>query len=362
MKKSLLELNESEMTELMRSVGEPTFRARQLFENLYSGKSFDDMTNIPSALRDKLKINYTDIPAKIEKKFFSKDGTVKYLFSLDDGELVEGVLMTYKYGKTLCISTQIGCRMGCVFCASGIGGLKRNLTSAEMLAEIITVNADNACGKDRAVTNVVLMGSGEPLDNFDNTERFLRLISAPYTLNISERNISLSTSGIVDGIRALADTGHKFNLTISLHAPCDEIRNKIMPINKKYDIAGVISAAKYYFEKTKRRLIFEYSLIEGINDGAENARLLCKLLKGLPCHVNLIKLNSVKGKNLRASGNDDIKEFLSILNTGGISSTLRRIMGVDIEGACGQLRRRFAGCNDTTHSDKEGEQPQHTGV
>ncbi|MDR3263992.1 MAG: 23S rRNA (adenine(2503)-C(2))-methyltransferase RlmN [Clostridiales bacterium] len=342
MKTSLLEFDKENMTALMLSLSQPAFRAGQLILNLYDGKTLTEMTNIPSSLKDVLKEEYSDIPVVIEKKFLSKDGTVKYLFRLEDGELIEGVLMTYSFGKTLCISTQIGCRMGCTFCASGLDGLKRNLTPAEMLGEAVVVNRDNQIGKNgRAVTNVVLMGSGEPLDNYDNVTKFLRLISAPYTLNISERNISLSTAGFADGIRKIADEGHRFNLTISLHAPNDTVRNMIMPINKKYGIESVVSAARYYFEKTRRRLIFEYSLIRGVNDGRENAEELSRLLKGMPCHVNLIRLNPVKEKNLKATDAAGVKEFLSILEKNGISSTLRRVMGADIDGACGQLRRRF---------------------
>jgi 23S rRNA (adenine2503-C2)-methyltransferase len=243
--------------------------------------------------------------------------------------------------------------MNCAFCASGLDGLKRNLTAAEMLGQVVVVNRENLEDKDdstneiqnrrsgRAVTNVVLMGSGEPLDNYENVVRFLRLISAPYTLNMGGRNLSLSTSGLSDKIAEIAELGFQFHLTISLHAPNDEIRSAIMPINKRYNINSVMAAAKKYFEKTGRRLIFEYSLIGGVNDGKENALELCRLLKGVPCHVNLIRLNAIKERNLRSASKESAEEFWGVLKNAGISATTRRIMGADIEGACGQLRRRY---------------------
>ncbi|MDR2091340.1 MAG: radical SAM protein [Clostridiales bacterium] len=401
MKKSLLEFDDKEMKSLMLSFGEPAFRAKQITDGLFAGKKIGEMSNVPSLLKERLGESFLDVPVEIEKKFTSADGTVKYLFRLSDGELIEGVLMSYRHGKTLCISTQIGCRMRCAFCASGLDGLKRNLTAAEMLGQVVVVNKDNleilsndkdggkshltsfrmpkyaaagvgavdafdAAGNDnseirpfeksplkkkssqkekggnsRSVTNVVLMGSGEPLDNYENVVKFLRLISAPYTLNISGRNISLSTSGLSDKIEDIAKLGFQFNLTVSLHAPNDEIRSALMPINKKYNIKSVMSAAMKYFDATGRRLIFEYSMIGGVNDGRENALALCRLLKGIPCHVNLIRLNAVDETKLKAASGVAVKEFLGILQNAGISATTRRIMGADIEGACGQLRRKY---------------------
>lgn len=298
------------------------------------------MSNLPKPLIATLSEKYSVTGVEIIKKLISRDGTVKYLFALGDGNVVEGVLMRYKYGNTLCISTQVGCRMGCAFCASGIDGLIRNLTAGEILGEVLEVNRDEGgTPEKRAVTNVVLMGSGEPLDNYDNVTSFLRLLNDKEGLNISERNVSLSTCGITDNIKRLADDGFSVTLTISLHAADDETRKRIMPTANKYKIADIVSAAKYYFEKTGRRYIFEYSLIKGVNDGKDNMLALAKLLKGLPCHVNLIRLNYVKEKGLK--GSDNAEEMKKILENEGISATVRRTMGSDIDGACGQLRRRF---------------------
>jgi 23S rRNA (adenine2503-C2)-methyltransferase len=278
----------------------------------------------------------------ILKKFVGKSGTIKYLFRLSDGNLIEGVYMPHDYGNTLCLSTQIGCRMGCSFCASGLDGLLRNLTPGEMLGQVIAVNRDNGgTTKDRAVTNLVLMGSGEPFDNYQNVLKFLDLVSMEKGIGISERNISLSTSGLADKIREFADSGHKVTLSISLHAPFDELRSSIMPVNKKYNINKIVSASKYYFEKTGRRVIFEYTLIKGTNDSPECAKELATLTRGFPSHVNLIRLNEVKERNHRAPTEDATKEFLKRLEALGVSATIRRSLGNDIEGACGQLRRRY---------------------
>ncbi|MDR1940132.1 MAG: 23S rRNA (adenine(2503)-C(2))-methyltransferase RlmN [Clostridiales bacterium] len=341
MKPCLLEYSERQISDIIVPWGQPSFRGRQILEGLFSGKDFDGMSNLPAALKQRLNAEYTGAPVGIERKFESKDGTVKYLFKLADGELIEGVLMSYKYGKTLCISTQISCRMGCAFCASGADGLKRNLTASEMLGQVVSVNRDDGGGAERAVTNVVLMGSGEPLDNYDNVSKFLERISSPDTINISERNISVSTAGIPDKIISFADDGRRFNLTVSLHAPTDKKRSEIMPVNKAFGIDKVIAAARYYFDKTGRRVIFEYSMIDGFNDFEDDAAALASLLRAMPCHVNLIRLNAVAGKSLSPSRPEAVKAFLSILQNAGISSTLRRILGSDIEGACGQLRRRY---------------------
>ncbi|MDE6870186.1 MAG: 23S rRNA (adenine(2503)-C(2))-methyltransferase RlmN, partial [Clostridia bacterium] len=270
----------------------------------------------------------------------------KYLYKLCDGNIIEGVLMKYKYGNTLCVSTQVGCRMNCAFCASGLDGLIRNLTAGEILGQVIAVNARNAIGEDRGVTNIVLMGSGEPLDNYDNVCKFLTLVSDEKGLNISKRNISLSTCGLCDRIRQLADDGYSPTMTISLHAPNDEMRKEIMPIAKKYSIADIIKAVKYYFEKTGRRIIFEYSMIAGKNDTEDCARQLAGVVKGLACHINLIPLNYVKERGLDGSNKKNIYRFMSVLEKQGVSVTVRRSMGSDIDGACGQLRRKVVNNED----------------
>lgn len=340
MKTALSGFDTEGLKKVLADCGQPPYRAKQLREWVNRAVSFDKMSNLPKPLIATLSEKYSVTGVEIIKKLISRDGTVKYLFALGDGNVVEGVLMRYKYGNTLCISTQVGCRMGCAFCASGIDGLIRNLTAGEILGEVLEVNRDEGGSPEkRAVTNVVLMGSGEPLDNYDNVTSFLRLLNDKEGLNISERNVSLSTCGITDNIKRLADDGFSVTLTISLHAADDETRKRIMPTANKYKIADIVSAAKYYFEKTGRRYIFEYSLIKGVNDGKDNMLALAKLLKGLPCHVNLIRLNYVKEKGLK--GSDNAEEMKKILENEGISATVRRTMGSDIDGACGQLRRRF---------------------
>ncbi|MCI7530995.1 MAG: 23S rRNA (adenine(2503)-C(2))-methyltransferase RlmN [Christensenellaceae bacterium] len=340
MKTALSGFDTEGLKKVLADCGQPPYRAKQLREWVNRAVSFDKMSNLPKPLIATLSEKYSVTGVEIIKKLISRDGTVKYLFALGDDNVVEGVLMRYKYGNTLCISTQVGCRMGCAFCASGIDGLIRNLTAGEILGEVLEVNRDEGgTPEKRAVTNVVLMGSGEPLDNYDNVTSFLRLLNDKDGINISERNVSLSTCGITDNIKRLADDGFSVTLTISLHAADDETRKRIMPTANKYKIADIVSAAKYYFEKTGRRYIFEYSLIKGVNDGKDNMLALAKLLKGLPCHVNLIRLNYVKEKGLK--GSDNAEEMKKILENEGISATVRRTMGSDIDGACGQLRRRF---------------------
>lgn len=335
----LLSLNLNELKELFP---EPKYLGGQLFTFLHNGCSFDEMTSLKKDFREQLKAEYITNPVTILKRFVGKSGTIKYLFRLSDGNLIEGVYMPHDYGNTLCLSTQIGCRMGCSFCASGLDGLLRNLTPGEMLGQVIAVNRDNGgTTKDRAVTNLVLMGSGEPFDNYQNVLKFLDLVSHEKGIGISERNISLSTSGLADKIREFADSGHKVTLSISLHAPFDELRSSIMPVNKKYNINKIVSASKYYFEKTGRRVIFEYTLIKGTNDSPECAKELASLTRGFPTHVNLIRLNEVKERNHKAPTEDATKEFLKRLEALGVSATIRRSLGNDIEGACGQLRRRY---------------------
>ena len=340
MKKILQDLSFSQLENLIENLGEKKFRAKQLYDGIMKGKSISKI-NISPTLREKLLEEYEDEPVKIIKTLTSSDGTEKYLFSLADGNIIEGVLMKYKYGNTQCVSTQVGCRMGCKFCASTLGGLVRNLSSGEILSQVLVVNALHGADGKRGVTNVVLMGSGEPLDNFEDTVTFLKNVSAEGGIGISPRNISLSTCGIVPKIYALADLGMPVNLTISLHQTTDEGRARTMPVANKYTIAEILKACEYYFEKTGRRYIFEYSLIEGENSDKEHAEELIRLLKGRPCHVNLIRLNEVKERTLKSTSDRHAYAFAAILEKGGLSATVRRSMGADIGGACGQLRASF---------------------
>lgn len=338
MKKILQDLSLEELETLVLSLGEKKFRASQLYTGLMLGKAISSV-NIPAGLRERLLNEYEDRPVKIIKTLKSTDGTQKYLFALADGNVIEGVLMSYKYGNTQCVSTQVGCRMGCKFCASTLGGLVRNLTAGEILAQVLAVNSlHGGTAEKRAVTNLVLMGSGEPLDNYDNVIKFLRNVTAEGGINISARNISLSTCGLVPKIYSLADENIPLNLTISLHQTTDEGRARTMPVAKKYSIAEILKACDYYFEKTGRRYIFEYSLIAGENCGNEHADGLISLLKGRPCHVNLIRLNEVKERDLNTITEKQAYRFLGLLEKGGLSATLRRQIGADIGGACGQLR------------------------
>ena len=342
--KLLTDLTLEELRQLTASYGEPNFRADQLYFNLYAGKDYDEMTNIGKVLKDRLIADgYVACGVRILEHYVSKiDGTVKFLFSLTDGNIVEGVLMRYKYGNTLCISTQVGCRMNCAFCASGLDGLKRNLTAGEILGEVIAANRfDGGTLADRKVTNVVLMGSGEPLDNYDNTVKFLRLVNAEKGLNISYRNISLSTCGLIDAFDRFLEEDIPITMTFSLHAARDEVRSSIMPVNKKYGVDRVIDAAKRYFERTKRRVVFEYSLIKGVNDREEDAAALISHVKGFPCIVNLIVLNYVKERGLSGTSRKDAYRFSSLLEKAGVAVTVRRTLGADIEGACGQLRAKY---------------------
>ncbi|HOB64433.1 MAG TPA: 23S rRNA (adenine(2503)-C(2))-methyltransferase RlmN [Clostridia bacterium] len=341
---SLQDLDYNEIKELIKELGQPSFRADQVFDMAMKDKDYAEVTNLPKSLIAGLAERYRARAVEVIAEYRSRDGSVKYLYRLFDGNIVEGVFMPHDYGNTVCISTQVGCRMGCAFCASGIGGLARNLTAGEMLGQVLAANRLNGgTPKKRTVTNIVLMGSGEPLDNYENVIKFIKAVSFGKGINISQRNISLSTVGLADRIRQLADDGLNIILTISLHAPTDEKRNALIPMNRKYPIKDIIGAARYYFEKTGRRIIFEYTLAEGKNSDAESAEELSRLLKGLNCHVNLIKLNYVKEKGLKSANDDSVKEFLSILQKNKISATLRRSMGQDIEGACGQLRRKYLG-------------------
>lgn len=342
--KLLTDYSLQELRELLTLYGEPPFRAEQLYLNLYAGKDFSEMTNIGKSLKDRLtEDGYSAVGARILESYVSAlDGTVKFLYSLSDGNIVEGVLMRYKYGNTLCISTQVGCRMNCAFCASGLEGLKRNLTPGEMLGEVIAANRfDGGDLAKRKITNIVLMGSGEPLDNYDHVVKFLRLVNAEKGLNVSYRNISLSTCGLIDAFDRFLEEEIPVTMTFSLHSAVDEVRSEIMPVNKKYGVDRVIDAARRYFERTKRRVVFEYSLIKGVNDGERDAAALIDKVKGFPCIVNLIVLNYVKERGLAGTSRKEAYRFQERLEKAGVSATVRRTMGADIEGACGQLRAKY---------------------
>lgn len=344
MKELLADKSIEELKAVLAAYDEKPYRALQLFECINLGKNWDEMTTIGKALKERLSEQYDAVGVRVVEKLVSKDGTTKYLFGLRDGNVVEGVVMRYHYGNTICISTQVGCRMNCAFCASGIDGLVRNLSAGEMLGEVVAANRDfEGDLKMRAITNVVLMGSGEPMDNYENVAKFLHLLSDEKGLNISLRNVSLSTCGVVPGVDRLISDKLWVTLTFSLHAPFDAIRSELMPVNKAYPICEIIGAAKRYFEASGRRVIFEYTLIKDKNDTDACAEALAKLVKGFPTHVNLIVLNYVKEKGLKASARDRAKEFLAILEKQGVSATIRRTMGADIEGACGQLRRKYIG-------------------
>lgn len=331
-------MNLEELKSELCALGEKPYTASQIFSWLHKhlASSFDDMTNISKALREKLKKNYYISDCTIEKKLVSVyDDTVKYLFKLSDGELIESVVMKYKYGRTICVSSQVGCKMGCSFCASGIAGFVRNLLPGEILSQIYTAEKD----LDIRISHIVMMGVGEPLDNFDNVMRFLELISNENGQNIGMRNISLSTCGVVSGIYKLLEKKLQLTLSISLHAPSDEIRNKTMPVNKRWNIDELLSACKDYIKATNRRISFEYAMISGVNDSDDCARLLASRLKGMLCHVNLIPVNSVKERDYVKSSSERMERFIHILEKSGINVTVRRTLGSDINASCGQLRR-----------------------
>ena len=344
MKTELTGMTEAELTAWAREQGMPAFRGKQIFQWIHRGADFDGMSNLPADLRAKLAETAVAQPVRILTERESRlDGTVKFLFGLEDGNCVEGVLMRYHYGYSLCISTQVGCRMGCRFCASTLDGCARNLTAGEMLGEVLAAD-----GYLRAripedsprVSHVVLMGSGEPLDNYDQVMRFLRLLREPDGIRLSLRNVSLSTCGLVPEMRRLAEEDLPVTLCVSLHAPNDEIRRKTMPIANRYSIDEILDACRYYIAKTGRRVIFEYALSEGVNSSEADARELAGRLRGMQCHVNLIPLNTVKERDLRGVTEGAVSRFLRTLEDEHISATRRREMGDDIEGACGQLRRK----------------------
>nr|WP_305119705.1 MULTISPECIES: 23S rRNA (adenine(2503)-C(2))-methyltransferase RlmN [unclassified Ruminococcus] len=330
-------LSVKELELALEKIGEPKYRAKQIFQWIHKKyvQSFDDMLNISKNLREKLKEIYYISSSAIEKKLIScYDSTVKYLFSLKDGEYVEAVLMSYHHGYSACISTQAGCKMGCTFCATGQGGFRRNLTAGEMLSQLQTMEKD----ENVRISNVVLMGMGEPLDNFDNVVKFLSLVSSDDGMNIGMRHIALSTCGLADKILKLAELKLQITLSISLHAPSDEIRNKTMPVNKRFPIDTLLSACREYIDKTGRRITFEYAMIDGVNDSVECAGLLCSRLKGMLCHVNLIPVNEVDKTGYKKSGKKSLNAFCAYLNGHGIPATIRRTLGSDINASCGQLR------------------------
>ncbi|MEG0813123.1 MAG: 23S rRNA (adenine(2503)-C(2))-methyltransferase RlmN [Clostridium sp.] len=339
-KTDIKSLTFEELITFLNKLGEKPFRAKQVYKWMHEDlvSSFDDMTNISKDLREKLKaecnlVNLKQACVKISKI----DGTRKYLFELEDGNVIESVLMRYKHGNSVCISSQVGCRMGCRFCASTLDGLERNLRPSEMLDQVYRIQAETG----ERVSNVVVMGSGEPLDNYDNLIRFIRILSGENGLNISQRNITVSTCGLVPEMRKLADENLQITLALSLHAPSDEVRKTLMPIANRYCLSDVLDVCHYYFEKTGRRMTFEYSLVQGINDNPDEARALVKLIKDQHGHVNLIPVNPIKERDYVQSGRPAILAFQNLLEKSGINVTIRREMGRDIDGACGQLRKSY---------------------
>ena len=328
-------LSLDELKEVVKEMGEPAFRAKQLYDWMHVNlsDSIDGMSNLSKEFREKLKAScYYTVLEPVQVLRSKTDGTCKYLFRLPEEQqklknnVIESVLMRYKHGNSVCISSQVGCRMGCRFCASTLGGLERNLTAAEMLEQIYRIQQDSG----ERVDNVVVMGTGEPMDNLDNLFRFLNLLSDANGLNISKRNVTVSTCGLPDGIRALADAGADCTLALSLHAPNDELRRTLMPIANKVSIREALAATDYYFEKTKRRISFEYSLVSGVNDTREHALELARLLRGRNCHVNLIPVNPIAERDYKASAVPNVTEFLSVLEQNHINATVRRTLGSDI--------------------------------
>ncbi len=340
-KTDIKSLNRTELEELLTEMGEKSFRARQIYEWLHVKQvnSFEEMSNLSKALREKLEHSCRITALKKEQVQVSRlDGTRKYLFALGDGNLIESVLMRYKHGNSVCISSQVGCRMGCKFCASTLDGLVRGLTPSEMLDQIYAIGKDIG----ERISNVVVMGTGEPMDNFDNLLKFIEILTDENGLNISQRNVTVSTCGIVPKIRELADKKLSITLALSLHASNQKKRLELMPVANKYDIHEVIDACKYYFAQTGRRVTFEYSLVGNVNDTDEDARELAALIAGMNCHVNLIPVNPIKERDYVQSNRDAILAFQHKLEHSGINVTIRREMGRDIDGACGQLRRKYA--------------------
>lgn len=325
-----------ELTAALQALGEPAFRGRQVFSWLHRGaRSFDEMSDISKSLREKLGSAYrVDGPAVARKQVSKEDGTVKYLWELHDGNCIETVLMRYRHGNTVCVSTQVGCRMGCAFCASTLGGKVRDLSPGEILEQVLFTQLDSGV----PVSNIVLMGIGEPMDNLDNVLKFLELVNHPLGLNIGMRHVSLSTCGVLPGIRRLGELGLQLTLSVSLHAPDSETRSRIMPVNRAYDVDELFEACHDYFRRTGRRISFEYAMIDGVNDNRWQADLIVRKLRGMPGHVNLIPLNDVAESPWKPSRK--VREFQQRLEAQGVTATVRRSLGGDIDASCGQLRRK----------------------
>lgn len=343
----------SEVSELIVSLGDKKFRAKQIYQWMHQKlvASYDEMTNVPAALRQKLVAEYPlTVLEPVRVQISQIDGTRKHLFRLSDGNLIESVLMKYHHGNSVCISSQVGCRMGCRFCASTIDGLVRGLLPSEMLEQIYRIQKDIG----ERVDNVVVMGSGEPFDNFDNLLRFIELLNNEEGLNISARNLTVSTCGIVPKIYELADMQPQITLAISLHSPNDELRRSIMPVANKYSIDEIMKACRYYVEKTGRRITFEYSLVKDVNDTDECAMQLVHLVKGIKCHVNLIPVNPIKERDYKQTAQAGVNHFRSRLEKCGVNATVRREMGRDIDGACGQLRRSYMESTDSNEDAPDG--------
>ena len=334
-----------EIAGALREMGEPAFRGKQVFTWLHRGaSSFDEMTNLPKPLREKLAASFSITVPRVACKQVSRlDGTAKYLWELEDGSCIETVLMHYHHGNTVCISSQVGCRMGCAFCASTIGGKVRDLTPSEMLDQVLFTQLDSG----ETISNIVLMGIGEPLDNLDTVLRFLELVNHPEGLNIGMRHISLSTCGLIPGIRRLGELELQLTLSVSLHAPDSETRSKIMPVNRAYDVEELFETCRWYFQKTGRRISFEYAMIDGVNDQDWQADLIAKRVRGMPAHVNLIPLNDVRESPLKPSRR--LAAFQKRLESHGLTATVRRSLGGDIDAACGQLRKRAAEAKEGGH-------------
>ena len=332
-------MTERQLADYFKNMGQPAFRAKQVFTWLHRGvRSFDEMTDLSKPLRAQLaETCFITAPTVARKQTSKLDGTVKYLWELADGNCIETVLMQYHHGNTVCISSQVGCRMGCAFCASTIGGLVRRLEPYEMLDEVLFTQVDSGL----PISHIVLMGIGEPLDYFDNVMRFLELVNSPEGMNISMRHISLSTCGLVPKIDELAKRKLQLTLSVSLHAPNDEVRDRIMPVNKAYPSEELLAACRRYYQATSRRISFEYAMIDGVNDRPEDAKELLRRLKGLPAHFNLIPLNHVEESPLKPSTRAAVAAFQNILEDGGVTATVRRTLGGDIDASCGQLRRKY---------------------
>lgn len=340
MKPDILSMYENELCEYVLSIGEQKYRSAQLFKWLHSGTGLDGMSNIPKKMREKLAENALIPSVEIEEKHVSEDGTVKYLFRCHDGEFIESVFMTHEYGNTVCVSSQVGCRMGCRFCASTLNGLKRNLAASEMLSQVYTEQNDTG----KKVSHIVIMGMGEPFDNYDNVVRFIRLLNSENGMNLSCRHISLSTCGLTEGIKRFADEGLPVTLSVSLHAPTDDQRDAVMPVNRRFPIKELLAACRGYFEKTGRRISFEYALIDGKNNSQEDAATLARLLKselpGMPVHVNLIPVNPIKERDFKRGDRQATEKFVAELEKRGVNATVRRRLGADINASCGQLRAK----------------------